>query len=50
MPRYFLIPVFLLALVFAAPVSAADKSSGTGAVVHGGGLTCFTVEPPQGPN
>jgi len=46
MPRYFIIPVLLLALVSASALTA-DKSSGIGAVVHGGGLTCFTVEPTE---
>ncbi len=38
MPRYFLIPVVLLALVFAAPASAADKSSGDNGIVQAGGV------------
>jgi hypothetical protein len=45
-----LITAFLFAaLVFAAPVSAADNSSGENAVVRGGGLTCFSITPPDTP-
>jgi hypothetical protein len=43
------IPVCFLALVFAAPVSAADKPSGDSAVVRGGGLMCFSIRPPNSP-
>jgi hypothetical protein len=41
----------LLALLCAAPVFAADdNSSGNGAaVVHAGGLSCFSITPPVDP-
>lgn len=49
MLRYFLIPAFLLAL-FSRPAFAADKSSGDdGAAVHAGGLSCFSIRPPDEP-
>jgi hypothetical protein len=43
-----LISILLPALVFAAPLSAADKSSGGDAVVHAGGLMCFSITPTKG--
>lgn len=43
MPRYFMISVLLLALVFAAPVYAADKSSGDNTAMH---LSCFSLVSP----
>jgi hypothetical protein len=46
MPRYFLIPLVLLALL-AAPAFAADNSPGKSDVVRGGGLMCFSVTPPK---
>jgi hypothetical protein len=47
MPRYFLIPVFLLELVSVAPVSAENKSSGDNSVVHGG-MICRSVDGQNG--
>jgi hypothetical protein len=47
MPRYFLLPVLLLVLVFAAPASAADKSSGDDKIARGG-LVCRSVDGQHG--
>ena len=44
MPRYFIFPVFMLAIAFAAPAAAADKPSGDDGAVIAGGLSCFSVE------
>ena len=49
MPRYFVLAVLVLALIFTSPVIAADKPSGDNANAHAGGLTCFTVEPQPDP-
>jgi hypothetical protein len=49
MPRYSIIFVFLLAFVLSAPAFAADNSSGASAVVHGSGLVCFSIRPPDTP-
>jgi hypothetical protein len=46
MPRYFLTPVLLLALVFTVPTYAADKSSGDATTLHGPHLLCFSIMSP----
>jgi hypothetical protein len=45
MPRHFIISLLLFALI-AGSASAADHSAGENGVVHAGGLTCFSIEPP----
>jgi hypothetical protein len=47
MPRYFLIPLLFLALVFAAPVCAADRPSGDNNTARGG-LVCRSVDGQHG--
>jgi hypothetical protein len=49
MSRYLAFTVLLLALVFAPPADAADNSSGASDVVHTGGLSCFSIRPPDKP-
>jgi hypothetical protein len=46
MPRYFLIHILFLTLVFAAPAYAADKSSGDNKTA--GGMICRSVEGQHG--
>ena len=47
MPRYFIISVLLLTLVFASPAFAADKPSGDNKTARGG-LVCRSVEGQHG--
>jgi hypothetical protein len=47
MTRYFLLPFFLLALVFAAPASAENKSGSDNKTARGG-LVCLSVEGAHG--
>src|ERR1700759_66138 len=48
MPRYLLLFIVLLALFVASRASATDRPSGA-AGVHAGGLSCFSIRPPDAP-